>query len=74
MEKKNLKVVVIAAAVAVSTVATSAYAVLPAAIATTVSGIQADGQATFDLVFPVIAVFVGLGVIVTLFKRFTKKV
>ncbi|MDD5272675.1 MAG: hypothetical protein PHU14_08155 [Methylovulum sp.] len=51
-----------------------AMAALPAAVAGTVTGIQTDGQALFDLLFPVIATFVGLVVIVKLFKRFTNKV
>jgi len=52
----------------------NAYAALPAAVGTTVTAIQADGQSIFDLVFPVIGAFVGLGVVITMFKRFTKKV
>lgn len=39
-----------------------------------VTQIQTDGQAIFDMIFPVIGVFIGLALIVTLFKRFTKKV
>lgn len=39
-----------------------------------VAQIQTDGQAIFDMIFPVIGVFIGLALIVTLFKRFTKKV
>lgn len=54
-------------------ISSSAFAIVPPAVATSITGIQTDGQAIFDLVFPVIAVFVGLGVVVTLFKRFTKK-
>ncbi|MFA6203047.1 MAG: major coat protein [Gallionella sp.] len=56
------------------TASASAFAALPASVGTTVTAIQADGQAIFDLIFPVVAAFVGLGVVVTLFKRFTKKV
>lgn len=54
--------------------ATSAYAALPASVGTTVTAIQADGISLFDLVFPVVAAFVGLTVVIKLFKRFTSKV
>lgn len=52
----------------------SAHAALPAAVATTVDGVKADGQAMFDLVFPVIGFFLGLAIVIKLFKRFTNKV
>jgi len=51
-----------------------AYAALPASVATTVTSIQADGQSVFDLVFPVVAAFVGLTIVIKLFKRFAKSV
>lgn len=52
----------------------AAHAALPAVVGTTITGIQTDGQAIFDLVFPVVGVFVGLGIVITLFKRFSNKV
>lgn len=52
----------------------AAHAELPAAVTTTVNGVKADGQAMFDLVFPVIGLFLGLGIVIKLFKRFTNKV
>lgn len=52
----------------------AAHAELPASVTTTVTGIQTDGQSIFDLVFPVVGVFVGLGVMIKLFKRFTRAV
>lgn len=51
-----------------------AAAALPASVGTTITGIQADGQAIFDLVFPVVGLFLGLSIIITLFKRFGKKI
>lgn len=57
-----------------SMAATSAFAALPASVGTTVTGIQTDGQAVFDLVFPVVGVFLGLAIIIKLFKRFANKV
>ena len=71
---KILKIAGASALAAVAAVSTSAYAVLPASVGTSITGIQTDGQAIFDLIFPVVAVFVGLGVVITLFKRFTSKV
>jgi len=52
----------------------SAFAALPAAVGTAVTAMQTDGQGIFDLVFPVVAVLVGLGVVIKLFKRFSNKV
>lgn len=60
--------------VALSMMAATAHAALPAGVATTVTAVQTDGQAIFDLVFPVIAAFVGLGVVISLFKRWIRKV
>lgn len=51
-----------------------AAAALPASVATTVTAIQGDGQAIFDLVFPVVGVFLGLVIVIKLFKRFGNKV
>lgn len=66
------KIFAVAALTAVSV--SSAFAALPASVGTTVTAIQADGQAIFDLIFPVVGVFLGLGLVITLFKRFAKKV
>lgn len=71
---KKLKGWLLAGAVSVGLFAESAMAALPASVASTVTGIQTDGQAVFDLVFPVVASFVGLVVIIKLFKRFSNKV
>lgn len=54
--------------------AASATDTLPAGVATAVTAVQTNGQAIFDLVFPVIAVLVGLVVVIKLFKRFVSKV
>ena len=51
-----------------------AMAALPEGVGTAITGIQADGKAIFDLVFPVVAAFLGLAVVIKLFKRFTNKV
>lgn len=74
---KNAKRVGAAVALGVSMlvgVTGAAYAALPASVTTTVTGIQTDGQSVFDLVFPVIGVFIGLSVLIKLFKRFTRAV
>lgn len=52
----------------------SAMAALPASVGTTVTAIQTDGQGIFDLVFPVVGTFLGLAIVIKLFKRFSNKV
>lgn len=52
----------------------SAMAALPAVVGTTVTNIQADGQSIFDLVFPVVGLFLGMALIIKLFKRFSNKI
>lgn len=52
----------------------SAMAEVPAAVATTVASISADGKSMFDAVFPVVGVVMGLMVVLKLFKRFTAKI
>lgn len=47
---------------------------LPAGVGTAVTAMQTNGQAIFDLIFPVVALLVGLTVIIKLFKRFSSKV
>lgn len=68
--KKIFSVVLLAFA----TLSMGAYAALPLSVGTTVTAIQADGQSVFDLVFPVVAAFIGLTIVIKLFKRFTSKV
>jgi len=51
----------------------SAHAALPAAVGTTVTDISANGQGIFDLIFPVIGTFLGLAIVIKLFKRFGNK-
>lgn len=51
-----------------------AAAALPASVGTTVTAIQGDGQAIFDLIFPVVGTFLGLVIVIKLFKRFGNKV
>jgi len=55
-------------------VAGSAMAALPTAVATTVTSIETDGKAIFDLIFPVVGAFLGLAIVIKLFKRFSTKV
>ena len=55
-------------------VAGSAMAALPTSVATTVTAIETDGKAIFDLIFPVVGVFLGLAIVIKLFKRFSNKV
>lgn len=54
--------------------ANDAAAALPASVGTTVTAIQTDGQAIFDLIFPVVGIFLGLTIVIKLFKRFSNKV
>lgn len=50
-----------------------AAAALPASVGTSIAAIQTDGQAIFDLVFPVVAALLGLTIVIKLFKRFSKQ-
>jgi len=52
----------------------TAHAALPTSATTAITDVAADGQSMFDLVFPVVATFVGLGLTIKLFKRFTRSV
>ncbi|MDC7700378.1 major coat protein [Vogesella indigofera] len=52
----------------------SAFAALPASVATTVTAAQSDASDMFDLIFPVIGVIVGMTLVIKLFKRFTAKI
>lgn len=70
----NMKKIQLFLLCALSLVSGLAAAVLPASVAPTLVAIQTDGQSLFDLVFPIVAVFVGLSIIIKLFKRFSNKV
>jgi hypothetical protein len=69
----KVKVMVTTLAVSVGLISAQANAALPASVATTITDIQTNGTALFDLVFPVVAAFVGLVVVIKLFKRFSNK-
>jgi hypothetical protein len=71
--KRRLTAVVVTAA-GMALAAGQAAAALPASVATTVTAIQTDGQAIFDLIFPVVGLFLGLVIVIKLFKRFGNKV
>jgi len=64
---------IIASVAFLAVLAAEAQAALPASVGTTVSAIETDGTALFNLVFPVVAAFVGLAVVIKLFKRFANK-
>ena len=72
--KTKFQHAMIAVGVAGMIAAESAMAALPASVATTVTSIETDGQAIFDLVFPVVGAFLGLAIVIKLFKRFSNKV
>lgn len=69
-----VKRTVFAAAVGLSMVAMEASAALPTSVGTTITAIEADGQAIFALIFPVVGAFLGLTIVIKLFKRFSNKV
>jgi hypothetical protein len=54
--------------------ASSAFAALPAGTDAAIAGIQADGEALFALVFPVVLALLGLSVVISLTKRFGGKI
>lgn len=68
---KNVFVAVAAAAALASQ---SAFAALPASVGTSITAMQTDGQAIFDLVFPVVAAMTGLVIVIKLMKRFSNKI
>jgi len=55
-------------------VSIGAHAALPAVVGTSITAIQTDGTDIFELVFPVVAAFLGLSIVIKLFKRFSNKV
>lgn len=61
-------------AIALLTASVAVQAALPASVGTSITAIETDGKAIFDLVFPVVAALLGLAVVIKLFKRFTNKV
>lgn len=69
--KQSTKFGLFAALAVVSTVSSAA---IPASAATAVSGILADMQSWFDLVFPLIILGVTLTIGPKLLKRFTGKI
>lgn len=73
MKAKIQYALIVAGAMAMMAV-DSAMAALPASVGTTVTAIQTDGQGIFDLVFPVVGTFLGLAIVIKLFKRFSNKV
>lgn len=72
--KRRLSAVIAGSAVAMGVMVGEAAAALPASVATTVTAIETDGKAIFDLIFPVVGVFLGLVIVIKLFKRFGNKV
>lgn len=74
MKKLSVSKKVLVVVTGVLAVSGTAFAALPASVGTTVTAIQTDGQAVFDLVFPVVGVFIGLAIVIKLFKRFANKV
>jgi len=71
---KALKVWALSVLASLGLMVGAAHAELPASVATSVTAIQTDGTAIFDLVFPVVAAFLGLAIVIKLFKRFANKV
>ena len=51
----------------------AANAAMPAAITTAATDITTNVQGMFDLFLPVVALSVGLGIVVSLFKKYGKK-
>lgn len=51
-----------------------ANAAVPAGVGATITALTADAQSVYDTVFPVIGLVVGLMVVTSLFKRFSKKI
>lgn len=74
MSSIAVKRLAVALVTVATTVALEASAALPTAVGTTITAIEADGQAIFALIFPVVGAFLGLTVVIKLFKRFSNKV
>ena len=70
----KMKQAVALALVPALTMAIEAQAALPAAVATTFTEISDNINSIFGLAFPVVALGLGLSVVITLFKRFGRKV
>ncbi|MGZ6005444.1 MAG: major coat protein [Candidatus Saccharimonadales bacterium] len=51
-----------------------AQAALPAVVGTTITGIQTDGLALIDLVWPVVGAIIGGFILIKLFKRGASKI
>lgn len=71
--KKGCKAVVGVAAVTVAGIG-SAVAAIPAIVGTTLTGVQTDGLAMIDLVWPVVVTIFGGILLITLFKRAGSKI
>jgi predicted acyltransferase len=50
-----------------------AYAAVPAGVSTALSGIQTDGLAVADLVWPVVLALIGASILFKVVKRFMNK-
>jgi len=72
--RANVAKYALVASIALAGLVETATAALPASVGTTVTAIETDGKAIFDLVFPVVGVFLGLALVIKLFKRFAGKV
>jgi len=71
--KKCGKAVAGATAVAVAGIG-SAVAAIPAIVGTTLTGVQTDGLAMVDLVWPVVVTIFGAMLLINIFKRAGSKV
>lgn len=74
MSKRFMKKLAAGGAVVSGMVAGAANAALPAAIATELGNVQADGLAMADLVWPVVITLFGALVLFKLFKRFGSQI
>lgn len=70
-KKYGTKVAVVGSLVLASA---SSFAALPAVIGTTITGVQEDGLALADLMWPAIAAIFGAVLLMKLFKRFGNKI
>lgn len=71
--KTGCKAVAGVAAVAVAGIG-SAVAAIPAIVGTTLTGVQTDGLAMIDLVWPVVVTIFGGMLLINIFKRAGSKV
>ena len=71
---KKLLLKISGAGVLMAAGVSSAFAALPAIVGTTLTGIQTDGLALAELVWPVILALLGAAILMKLAKRFGNKV